>query len=251
MASTVLQPAGARDVAVSIGNSAGVCAAYSVTLGADAPFAGARPEVVGTPSEGSTLTASDGAWSGTPALSHSWLSCDANGDACTPIDGATGASHVPTAADVGRRLRARVTATQGRSVSSDSAPTEVIAAAPVDRTPPVGSVRLASRNLKKALRSGRIPVRVTSDEACSAVIGLTIAKKLATRLKLKRARIARVVGAVPAGRAATLRAKLTRAARRALRGRRSLQLRIAAVLTDSAGNGSRLAKRAALRRPRR
>jgi hypothetical protein len=252
MASTVLQPAGARDVAVSIGSSASVCAAYSLTLGADAPFAGARPEVAGTPIEGSTLTASDGTWSGTPALSHSWLSCDANGDACTPIDGANGASYAPTAAEVGRRLRGRVTATQGRSVSSDSAPTEVIAAAaPRDLTAPKGTVRLASRNLKKALRSGRIPVRVTSDESCSAVIQLTIAKRLARRLKLKRTRIARVAGAVRAGRAATLRAKLTRAARRALRGRRSLKLRIAAVLTDPAGNRSTVAKKSALRRPRR
>jgi hypothetical protein len=251
LASAILQPGGARDVAVSIGSSAGACTAYSATLGADAPFAGARPALGGSPIEGGTLTASDGSWSGSPAIGHSWLSCDASGDGCTPIDAANAASYTPTAADVGRRLRARVTATQGRSVSSDSAPTEVVAAAPVDRTPPSGSVRLGSRNLRKARRSGHIPVTVKSDEACSALIELRIAKRLAKRLKLKGTRIARVAGAVPAGRAATLRAKLTRAARRALRGRRSLKLRVAAVLTDSSGNRSTLAKRGTLKRPRR
>lgn len=249
--SSTLPPAENREVIVSQGSSSGTCAQYALTLGADAPFATDRPALSGNPVEGGTLTASDGAWSGTPAISRSWRRCDANGAGCVPIPGAAGASYTPTAADVGTRLRARVTATQGRSVSSDSAATEAIGAAPVDRTAPTGTVRLASRNLKRALRSGRIPVRVTSDESCSAVIQLTIAKKLARRLNLKRVRIARVVGAVPAGRAATLRAKLTRAARRALRGRRSLKLRIAAVLTDPAGNSSTLARNSALRRPRR
>ena len=97
MASTVLQPAGARVVTVAIGNTAVVCAAYSVTLGADAPFAGARPEVAGTPIEGNALTASDGSWSGTPALSHSWLRCDADAGACETIPRAAAASYMPTA----------------------------------------------------------------------------------------------------------------------------------------------------------
>ena len=257
MASTVLQPAGARDVTVAIGNSAGVCAAYSVTLGADAPFAGARPEVAGTPIEGNALTASDGSWSGTPALSHSWLRCDADGGACETIPGAAAASYTPTAADVGRRLRARVTATQGRAVSSDSGPTEVVAAGPpppgsaVDRTAPGGTIRLGSRNLRRAVKRGRIPVMVTCDEACSAALELKVARKLARRLKLGRVVIARGQGAVPAGRRTTLRAKLTRRARRALRGRRSLRLTIEAALSDAAGNGSQVKKRASLKRPRR
>ena len=76
-------PAGeSRELIVSHGNSVGSCASYGVTLGADAPFASVRPGLSGDPVEGGTLTASDGAWSGTPAISRSWLRCDAGGAAC-------------------------------------------------------------------------------------------------------------------------------------------------------------------------
>lgn len=260
LASTTLAPAGASEVTVSVGNSASTCPAYSLTLGADAPFASARPTVDGTAVEGSTLAATAGSWSGTPAISHSWLSCDANGDGCTPIAGASGASYIPTAADVGRRLRARVTATQGRSVSSDSEPTTVIAAAPTDRTPPAGRVRLGSRNLTRAVKTGNVLVDVTANELCSAVVQLTVARSVARRLGLKRRLIARAQGSVPAAAAGTrravaaatrLRAKLTRAARRALRGRAGVRLRISATLTDAAGNNARATRAVRLKRPRR
>jgi hypothetical protein len=99
-----------------------------------------------------------------------------------------------------------------------------------------GTIRLGSRNLRKAVKSGRIPVGVTCNEACSVAVELKVTRKLAKRLKLgKKVVIARVKGAAPAGRATPLRAKLTRRARRALRTRRALRLTITAALTD-AGN---------------
>ena len=83
------------------------------------------------------------------------------------------------------------------------------------------------------------------------MLELRVTRKLAKRLKLKKkVVIARVRGAVPAGRATPLRAKLTRRARRALRTRRSLRLTIAAGLTDAAGNPTRMTKKASLKRPR-
>jgi hypothetical protein len=206
--------------------------------------------VSGTPVEGGSLTSTAGTWSGSPALSRSWRRCDAAGAACAPIPGATGASYTPTAADVGSRLRVRVTATQGRTVSSDSGASGIVVTGP-DVDPPGGSVRLRSRNLRKALKTGRIPVRVTCDERCTAVVGLRIGKKLARQLGLeKQVRIARARGVLSAGRARILRAKLGRRARRALRTRRVLRVRIAARLTDTAGNSAPLARRSALRRPR-
>lgn len=250
--SAILPGGGSREVTVSHGSSAGSCASYSLVLGADAPFASARPAIGGSPVEGGTLTASDGAWSGTPAIGRSWLRCDAAGAACVPIPGATGATYSPIAADAGQRLRLRVTATQGRAVSSDSEPSGLVAAAPplaLDRRAPRVSVRLASRNLRKAVKSGRIPIRVSCDERCTAVVELRLTRRLAKRLKLKRVVIARVRGAVRAGRATILRAKLTRRARRALRTRRSLKLSIAASFTDAAGNRARVARKGALRRP--
>jgi hypothetical protein len=248
--SAILPAAEAREVVVSNQTSAEPCASYSVTLGADAPFATARPTIGGAPVVGGTLRAIDGAWSGTPAIGRSWLRCDAAGAACEPIPGATGAEYIPTDADSGRQLRVRVTAAQGRSVSSDSAPSGAVVPAPRDVTPPSGAVRLASRNLRRAVRRGRVPIRVTCNEECIAAVQLRVARKLARRLKLRgKIVIARVKGAVPAERAVVLRAKLTRKARRALRNRRSLRFRIAATLTDSAGNRAPLARSATMKRP--
>jgi hypothetical protein len=254
--SAILPAAESREVVVSHQQPTGTCNSYRLTLGADAPFATVRPSVSGTAVEGGTLTAGAGAWSGTPAIGFSWLRCDSAGAGCVPVPGATGPTYVPAAADVGGRMRVRVTATRGRSVSSDSEPSEVVAAGPppaIDPSdpPPRGTVRLASRNLRQAVKKGRIPVRVTCSEACTAAIQLKIARKLAKRLKLKKRVIARGRRAVPAGRAVVLQAKLTRKARQALRNRRSVKFRIAATLTDSAAQRSSLARRAAMKRPAR
>jgi hypothetical protein len=254
-----LPPGGNAEAVVSRGFSGGgtACASYDVTLGADAPFASARPAISGTPVEGGTLTATDGAWSGSPSFGYSWLRCDGDGAACSPIDAATGSSYSPTAADVGRRLRARVTATRGRSVSSDSEPSDVVVAAPVppvlepDRIAPTGTLRLGSRNLTRALKRRRIPVVVTCDEQCAAAVRVRITRKLAKRLRLgNKVVIARATGTAGPGKLTTLRAKLTKRARRALRDRRSLRVALRATVTDVAGNAAQLKTAAALRRPR-
>ena len=271
-ASVPLPPAARREVVVSIGSSVAVCASYNVTLGADAPFALVRPTVAGAPAEGVALTAADGTWSGTPAFGYAWLRCDADGGACASIDGATAASYTPTAADAGSRLRVRVTATQGRSVSSDSEPTSAVAAAPpsagggpggpggpggtnpppLDRTAPKATVKLGSRDLAKAVKSGRVPVTVTCDEDCAATVEVRITRKLAKQLKLgKKVVIARAKGSLKPVRKTTLRPKLASRTRRALRRRTSLTLSIAATFTDPAGNAARKSVKASLKRPRR
>jgi serine protease AprX len=53
-----------------------------------------------------------GSWWGSPSLSFRvrWLRCSATGFRCVEIRSATGSVHVPSAADVGHRLRARVIA---------------------------------------------------------------------------------------------------------------------------------------------
>lgn len=251
---TVPLPAGeAREAVVSRGHVGGTCSSYRVTLGADAPFAAARPSLSGAAVTGGTLAASDGSWSGTPAISHAWLRCGGDGGSCVPIPGATAASYTPTGDDVGSRLRARVTAAQGeRSVSSDSEPSEPVAAAPgADVTGPVVRLRLGSRNLRRALRTGRVPVKVTCNEACAGRVQLRVSKRLAKRLKLRSRVIARANATVPAGRETTVRAKLTRRARRALRALRLVRFNIVGTLADAAGNSSRVSVRASLKRPRR
>ena len=255
--SALMSPGGSREVLVSRGNTGGTCDGYSVTIGVNAPFATARPALVGTAADGGTLTATDGSWSGTPSLAHSWLRCEASGSPCTPIPGAGGASYTVTAVDAGARLRARVTATQGQLVSSDSEPSEVVPAPPgaatsgTDVTGPVVRVRLGSRSLRRALRTRRVPVKVRCNEACAGRVELRVSRRLAKRLKLRSRVIARVTRAAPAGQETTFRARLTRRARRALRALSLVRFNIVARLADAAGNSSRVTARASLRRPRR
>ena len=234
----------------------GMCPNYGLMIGSDAPFATGRPEVPGSVTAGAPVTTTNGTWSGEPSFAYGWRRCDAGGANCVPIAGATAPAYTPTGADVGSTLRARVTATRGgRSASSDSQPTGAVAPSPpaaIDRTAPRGTVRLGSRNLAKAVRSGRLTLRVTCNEACRAVVEVRVSRKLAKALGLGRKRvIARARGSVTAGRAKTLRGRLTARARRAMRRRRALRVTLAATFTDTAGNRARVTRRASLRRPAR
>jgi hypothetical protein len=108
-----------------------------------------QPRVFGKVIEGNRLTAGNGSWSGTAPLrfSYRWLRCDTagggvNGVNCTGISGATGKAYVARAADVGHRLRVRVTATNAEgSLTATSNATEVVRSAsvagpPRNTTPP-------------------------------------------------------------------------------------------------------------------
>jgi len=82
------------------------------------------PTVSGTPQVGVKLKTTNGKWSATHLVFHyQWL---ANG---TPISGATAKSFKPTAAELGKRLRAKVTATKSGSHtgSATSPPTHSVA----------------------------------------------------------------------------------------------------------------------------
>jgi len=248
--SAVLSPQSAAEAVVTYPSQTGRCDHYALTLGADAPFASGRPTIGGTAVEGGTLTAGNGSWSGTPAFTYSWLSCDAAGESCNPIDGATAATYSPTAAEVGRRLRVRVTATQGRSVSSDSAPTAAVAAgALVDRTPPNTKLSLARTTLQKVIKRGFIPVLVSCDEPASVAVQANVRRKAGKSLGGKR--IAKGHGACRAGRRGTIKVKLTRRARKGLKRRRSIALTLKATATDAAGNSGAVTKKASLKRKRR
>ena len=128
----------------------------------------------------------------------------------------------------------------------------IAAAPPLDRTAPKGTIRLGSRNLAKIVKSGRVPVRVTCDEACSATVQVRVTRKLAKALGLRRKTvIAKAKGSVTAGGRKTLRAKLAPRARRAMRRRNSLKLRLAGTFTDAAGNRAGLTRKGTLKRPSR
>jgi hypothetical protein len=99
------------------------------------PVNTAPPTISGTPRDGETLTADRGAWSGSEplAFAYQWRRCDAQGNGCLDIDGATGATFRLTATDVGSTIRVTVSASNSEGQSSATS----TSTAPVDPAPPV------------------------------------------------------------------------------------------------------------------
>jgi hypothetical protein len=87
------------------------------------------PVLGGTAQQGQTLSASAGSWEGSTPLTYAyaWKRCDVGGSACAAIDGATDASYALVAADVGKTLRAFVTASNSAgSATAESAASSVV-----------------------------------------------------------------------------------------------------------------------------
>jgi hypothetical protein len=103
-------------VTVTAKNSSGsgnaTSAASAVVSSTAAPTPTTAPSISGTPAVGSTLTANKGSWSGNPTSEAvAWIRCDADGNGCATISGASGDTYSVTQADAGRTLRLSVTAT--------------------------------------------------------------------------------------------------------------------------------------------
>jgi hypothetical protein len=103
-------------VTVTAKNSSGsgnaTSAPSAVVSSTSAPSPTKAPSISGTATAGSTLAADKGTWSGSPtSVAVAWLRCDANGDSCAAISGASGDTYVVTQADAGDTFRLTVTAT--------------------------------------------------------------------------------------------------------------------------------------------
>jgi hypothetical protein len=93
-----------------------------------APANTVAPVISGTPIRGQALSVSPGAWSNAPtAFAYQWQGCDAVGANCLTLAGASGPTHDLDQADVGRTLRAIVTASNlGGSHTATSGVSPVI-----------------------------------------------------------------------------------------------------------------------------
>ncbi len=124
-------------VKVTATNAAGngsAPSALTAQVAAAPPVNTAVPVVSGTATDGRTLSATDGTWSGTPTITfaYQWEVCnDDQGNTCADLLGATASTYTLTSAEVGKYLRARVTATNAAgTASANSALTAAVAAAP-------------------------------------------------------------------------------------------------------------------------
>lgn len=114
-------------------NAAGTVYAFSkataIVVAATPPVNVAPPTISGITRQDETLTATTGTWSGTSPLAYRymWRRCAADGSNCVTIAGAAAPSYGLTAADVGSRIRVRVTATNvAGSAGSTSKPSPVV-----------------------------------------------------------------------------------------------------------------------------
>lgn len=114
-----------------------------------APANTGEPRVTGAPVQGETLTTTNGTWTGTAPITfrYRWLRCDTtgggvNGVNCSTIAGETRKTYILRRADVGRRIRSRVIASNADgTASANSNATPVVKASstagrPVNSKPP-------------------------------------------------------------------------------------------------------------------
>jgi hypothetical protein len=102
-------------VLVTASNADGKATANShpspVVSGSEAPRNTARPAISGTAQVGQTLTVSNGTWTGgVRSYTYQWQRCDANGNNCVDVPGATSQSYGVRSEDDGKTMRAEVTA---------------------------------------------------------------------------------------------------------------------------------------------
>lgn len=95
----------------------------------DKPTNTDRPTISGTPAPDKRLQANPGTWVGEKPITYAfrWLRCNAGGDNCGELEGATDNDYLVRDGDIGRTIRVRVTArNDAGSGSAISAQTAVV-----------------------------------------------------------------------------------------------------------------------------
>ena len=186
----------------------------TATVQAAAPANTTLPSISGTAADGQTLTAGNGAWSGTTPLSYAyqWQRCNTSGSSCTSITGATAGTYTATSADVGSTLRVQVTASNaaGSSPATSTQTATVAATAPVNLTlPAVTGTAQAGQTLTATTGtwSGTAPISYSdqwqrcnaSGTGCTNIAGATGSTYQAGPADVGATLLVRVTGTNTAG----------------------------------------------------
>jgi sugar lactone lactonase YvrE len=110
--------------------------------------------ISGSAQAGETLSASRGSWLGSPGLSYAyrWERCDAAGNGCATIEGASESTYELTEADVGQTIRVAVAASEWEAsaaqVSETTVPVAALGAPVVQETPSAIGTTLVGATLR-------------------------------------------------------------------------------------------------------
>jgi hypothetical protein len=157
----------------TVASNATAAVSAPATASVQAPRNTVLPSVSGTAALGQTLFASVGAWTGTAiTYTYQWLRCGADGGLsdgsnCPSISGATNSSYVLVTADVGQRLRVRVTGrnSAGTATATSTPSAQVQSTSPTtspspDPSLPPGAIKLPNGKVSIPVSSVSLPVRL-------------------------------------------------------------------------------------------
>jgi hypothetical protein len=144
-----------------------------------------------TPVQGTLEAATHGTWANEPtSYTYQWERCNAAGEGCEPISGASGSTYTPVAGDVGHALVVKVTAKNeaGSTSARSKATGAVLAAGKPEFALGEGSVfpDAFAGGAPAAKVSISNPVEALTCEGATAGGSVTGAKSLSLTIELKR-----------------------------------------------------------------
>lgn len=146
----------------------------------------APPVVTGEARATQVLTTSNGSWQSSSAITytHRWQRCEANGTGCADIAGATATTYTVQTADVGKRLRSKVTATNATGQSTAfSALTAVVVAENAE-----GRIRLANGLISVPATAVTPPERLVVSDIQFSQMPIRSRNPLQARFRVKDTR---------------------------------------------------------------
>ena len=148
------------------------------------PSSTSPPSISGTTQQGQTLSEAHGLWTDGPtAYSYQWQDCDAAGNACSPVSGATLQTYTLAASDVGHTIRVEEIASNasGNGAPATSASTGVVQVPPgTSRKPPSASGGITVRRVTVSgpLVSVRVSCTGRPGSACKLHLRLMIIERV-------------------------------------------------------------------------